>query len=457
MWLVLSPWIAWAQPRPTLGALEVTPGGFRASYDVTLAIAPDGTLSVDGRPAVDLAVPALVRERAAALGPDARLVVSADHGVPYARVVEVLDLVQSVGLPRVALEVGAAVPAVDPLSPIGREVENLDEHEYGDAFADYKPHRRDYPQNPYGSTDFTAYTRERGEWKLGVASVSYGILPRVHVGTSAVLDAFGIYNGLAKWNFARAGKVDLALAGSLYVVPITQLLRTFDADGQYEIAGQTVNEQDVFVDRITTSSLNLLTSVQVWKGWSLHGGVGWTRASAAGNLDFNDLPVVVVPGLEPIGGDLTLVPKVVGDLVDVRLATDLRFNRRDSLILQGAASVFAHARGEISGGIEGIPPELQDLEFAIGYGGTISPAASYRASIAWQFSWRKVDLRFGVGTAAIPNTWLLQAFDLSYRFGGVTRRTERKVKKAYREDRKEIDTIEEIDFAPPPVEPEGGG
>lgn len=454
-------WVLWAagalaQSPPTLSSLDVTPGGFRASYDLTVRVSPDGTLSVDGVPAVDLGVAKLVHDRAAVLGPDARAVVSADPGVPYARVIEVLDLVQSAGMQRVALEVGAAVPADDPLSPIGREVENLDEHEYGDAFHDYKPHRHQYPQNPYGSTDFTAYTRERGEWKLGLASISYGVVPRVHLGTSPVLDLLGIYNGLAKWNFVRAKRVDLALTGSLYVVPITQLLQRFDDDGSYDIAGQTIDEQDIFVDRITTSSLSLLTSLQVWKGWSLHGGVGWTRASATGNLAFNDLPVIVVPGLDPIGGDLTLVPRVVGDLVDVRVATDLRFNRRDSLILQGAASVYAHAHGEISGEIAGLPAELGDLDFAIGYGGPVTPAASYRASIAWQFSWRKVDLRFGVGTSAIPDTWLLQAFDLSYRFGGVTRRTERRVKKAYREDRKEIDTIEEIDFAPPPAD-EGGG
>lgn len=456
-------WAAWwfvARAAPTLDGLDVSPSGFRASYDLTVAIGPDGALSVDGRPAVDLGVADLVRKRAAELGPDARVVVAADVRVPYARVLEVLDLVQAVGLARVALEVGTALPPADPLSPLGHDVVNLDEQEFGDTFQAYRPKRHQYPQNPYQSTDFTAYTREPGEVRLGLAALSVGVLPRVHLGTSPMLDVVGIYNGSAKWNFARAKRLDFALAGGVYVVPVTRLLATLDDDGSGTVSG--VSQEDVFVDTVTTTSLSLTTSLQVVGGWSIHAGTAWTRARAVGNLDFNNLPQVVVPGLEPIGGDLTLVPRVRGELLDVRFATDLRFNRRDSLILQASATAWAHAQADISADLSGLPDALGGVDFAIGYGQAVSPADTYRASLAWQFSWRKVDLRFGLGAASptisagILQPWLVQAFDLAYRFGGATRRTEHKVKKAYREDRKEIETIEEIEFAPPPPEPEGG-
>ena len=56
-----------------------------------------------------------------------------------------------------------------------------------------------------GQTDFTAYTLEWGEVRLGVASVQVGVLPRVQLGTAPVLDALNVWNLNAKWNALRVG------------------------------------------------------------------------------------------------------------------------------------------------------------------------------------------------------------------------------------------------------------
>jgi hypothetical protein len=131
---------------------------------------------------------------------------------------------------------------------------------------------------------------------------------------------------------------------------------------------------------------------------------------------------VVLPGAEAIGGNATLVPKVVGELVQARVATDVRFNRRDSVILQAALPLVASARGSVSGDLEGVPRELENLDVAVIYTERLKPSKTYRASVAYQMSLRQVDLRVGFGVTGLDKplhrAWMLEVFDLAYRFGG---------------------------------------
>ena len=64
---------------------------------------------------------------------------------------------------------------------------------------------------------------------------------------------------------------------------------------------------------------------------------------------------------------------------------------------------------------------------------------TYVTSAAWQFSWKKVDLRAGLGFSNVPGAWLIQSTDLSYRFGGKTRRGERKMRRTWK--RNKADTL----------------
>ena len=70
---------------------------------------------------------------------------------------------------------------------------------------------------------------------------------------------------------------------------------------------------------------------------------------------------IVLPGLDPMGGDLEWVPRVVGELIQIRTAIDLIIAYSDALMI-----------GE-----------------------------AYRASISYPLSWKNVDLRLGIGNSPI--------------------------------------------------------
>lgn len=454
---------------PLIRKLEVTPEGYRASYDVTLYVRRDGNLFLEDDLVLDIDLAREVARVARLRGPQARVVVAADAEADYSRVVEVLDLVQSAGVGRVALEIGDAVAAHDPLFPgienptEGGDVVNLDQTNFSSELEEYHPRRHKFPQNPYAQTDFTAYTREWGEAKLGLSAFSYGILPRVQVSTAPPLLAFGILNAQAKGNFLRLGPWDAALTGLVCVVPITNLLRTVDRDGVYNIGGVEVEDKDIFVDRMTYVSFNLQNSLQIVGGWSIHAGIGYSRGTARGNLDLYNLPVIALPGLEEFGGQVALVPSVVGELIDARVATDYRFNRRDSIVFQAAQTVYGSARGSVSPNVEELPDELQgvnNLDFLVRFDGLIPWYQTLRMSLAWQFSWARVDLRLGAGYSwGVPLTWLMQSVDIAYRFGGKTRRTESVIKRGYRKDQRDLGAIDSIKIQEPNPEtppPPGG-
>ena len=111
------------------------------------------------------------------------------------------------------------------------------------------------------------------------------------------------------------------------------------------------------------------------------------------------------------------------------MATDIRFNRRDSLILRGGATFWTNV---LERGFEAPPILGLDEAFNVETGTTTPIAESYVASIAWQFSWRRIDLRVGAGVSNVPGAWILQSTDLSYRFGGKTRSSERRMKRTWK-------------------------
>ncbi len=437
MWMLA--WLAagaLAQVPSTLAGVEVTPSGHRSSYDVTMYVRDDGNLYLGDDLVLDTEVQREVR-RLYEADPNLRIVLSAGERAAYSRVVQVLDLVQSAGVGRVALEVGSAVRADDLLFPgLGSpddvtELSDLSQEELKKTVA---PRRHRFPQYPYGTTDFTAYTREKGETRVGLMDLSHGLLKDVQIGTQTLPNLFQAYNVYAKAHVLRAGRVDLAVGGKLYVVPVIDLANRFGFRTNWNIAGQKVKGKDTFVDNISYMGIDLTTSVQIAGGLSGHLGLGYGRARADGQLDFQNLPRVVLPGFDPIGGDVTLVSSVTGSLFDVRTAFDYRFNRRDSLILQAAATVYASARGGISGDIQGLPSNIENLDFIVGYGAPVPLSDTYRAAIAWQFSWRMVDLRVGIGSSAVSRMWWVQAFDLSYRFGGESRKRETDIQQGYRQN-----------------------
>lgn len=431
--------IAAAAPQPAAG-LEIAAVGERTSYDVELFVRADGNLYLADDIVLDLDV---VREleRLQAEAPDLRVVVAADEGAPHGRVVQVLQLVSEAGVGRVALEVAGVETTTteDTLFPGQAElggvaVTQLDSGLTADQLRQLKPKRHRFPQNPYASTDFTAYTVERGETRVGLFNVQHGVLPRTQVGTVPLLDLGGVLNANVKTNLMREGRIDGALFGNLYLVPFTDLVERYSEENDL---GLKEGEQ-LFTTNITVIGLGAMSSLQVTKPWSIHAGFVYNRVSAKGMFNFDDLPEVLVPGGDDAtGGEVMLVPRLIGELVQLKFATDVRFNRRDSLVLQVQAPIYAGARGAFGAEVAGIP-ELENLDFVISYSDFVSFSEAYRASLSWQFSWKHVDLRAGIGSSPIPGTWLLQAFDLSYRFGGETRREERDIRRGYRENKRDL-------------------
>lgn len=297
-----------------------------------------------------------------------------------------------------------------------------------------KPKRARLPQNPYASTDFTAYTLELGETKLGLAAITVGVLPRVQIGTVPTLDVLGVYNAQAKFNLLRAGPVDLAVGGSHYQLPV----------------GDFTGHQ---------SNVSSTLSVQITKPWSLHIGGSYATLGAQGTPDLGEVsPLILTAAGNP---DLSTAQGYVDQATNhtpvdakartasVRVATDVRLNRRDSIVLQGSAMVW----GDVDTGVDpaDLPPIL-GLDAALAatqVEGALPISQTYVASAAWQFQWKRAELRVGAGVSSVPGAWLMQSTEFAWRFGGETKRTERKMRQAWRNDKRMANKAQRKD-APAP-------
>ncbi len=411
-----------------------------AAEPVTVAIRADGTLMLGERPVDGAALASgLVAAKAAGASD---VVLMADASVDYGDVMAVITVVHDAGL-EVSQVVDTVERPPDPLFPgAGAEVMQLGTGLTPEQLNDLEPRRFKFPQNPYGTTDFTAYTLEWGEARVGLASVSYGLLPRTQVATIPLLDAVGAYNLQGKVNLMRFGPLDGAIDAQAYTFKVTDLMERLDG-GRWGISPQTIaTGQELLVADMTYLGLGFTSSLQVVGGWSLHGGVGYSRATADGTLDLQALPAIIVPGMDATGDQPVIVGDVTGEIVEARFATDFRFNRRDSLILQGVAPVYARVRGTLTGiAEEDLPPELQGTgDLMVGEGQWLPIDKTFRASLSYQVSWKRVDARLGIGMAgkSLPYSWVEQSFDLAYRFGGRTRHTESKIERGFRRNTRDL-------------------
>ncbi len=266
----------------------------------------------------------------------------------------------------------------------------------------FEPKRFLLPQNPRGQTDFTAYTLEWGEFEVGT-SLTAGVLPSTEIGTILLLDAFQIFNVEGKVDFLRIGPWDLAANANFYT------MNRPEVQGQFLSFGGT-------------------TSVILLPPWSVHVGGWYSLFNAHG-----EVPSEFVGGLlstftgSPI--DASNTPDVGLDLTakaaTAMVATDVRFNRRDSLILQARALLWRDL--VFTAGVDdGGEPLVTRTD-----SGWTDVTQSYVASLSYQLSTRHWDLRLGVGWPILNPAWITQAIELSYRFGGKTRLTERRMNKQF--------------------------
>lgn len=274
-----------------------------------------------------------------------------------------------------------------------------------------EPTRTKLDQVPRAQTDYTAYTLEWGETKIGLASITIGALPRTQIGTVPLLDALGVLNGHIKVNILRAGPFDLGLGSNYYRLQVGEFVGS-------HLGGAMV------------------TSFQLLKPWSLHLGANYAALQSSGVPDTSRLPSILTAGTDPETFQASQdgnenAWNFHGQNLRINMATDYRFNRRDSIVFQAAAIVWSN----IDRGFDA--PPILGLEDAFARAEeTSNPIGeSLVTSVSWQWAWRKMDLRLGIGYSSIPGAALLQAVDFSYRFGGKTRSSERRMNRTWKRNK----------------------
>ncbi|MDP2315666.1 MAG: hypothetical protein Q8P41_22400 [Pseudomonadota bacterium] len=262
-------------------------------------------------------------------------------------------------------------------------------------------HRR--PAHARGQTDFTAYTLEWGEVRVGLKNSGVGVLPRTQLTTQPLLDVLGAPNASMKVNALRAGPLDLSATADWGMTQDTDLFATFIG------AGATV-------------------SLQIARPWSVHGGASWMEAHVEGTPELEAFALILgeTSGVRVSPQALEAAENVLvldGHLraLTAHAATDVRLNGRDSIVLQARAVLWSEV--DVPRFFERVAPDRA---------GWVPLTSAYTVSLAWQLSWRNVDVRIGGGISSVPGAWLLNSVDLAYRFGGPTRVTERRAQVAWR-------------------------
>lgn len=289
-----------------------------------------------------------------------------------------------------------------------------------------KPKRGRLPQNPYGSIDFTAYALEWGEWRVGLGSVMVGVAPRVQLGTAPVLDALGVYNASAKANLLRLGPVDLAVGGAYYTLP-TPIFYASWAEARSTLSVRLANPWSLHV---TGSYVDIRAKGSPDTNEEIS---QWIVTQAAGD-DLSGQPESVRAEAEARAATAQTAVDAHGRAATLRVATDIRFNRRDSLVLQGSAMLWGALDTDVGSDL----PPILGLNEALDTSTEerLPIAQTYVASAAWQMQWKRLELRIGGGISSVPGAWLLQSTDLAWRFGGKTRASERRVRQAWRRDKR---------------------
>jgi hypothetical protein len=272
------------------------------------------------------------------------------------------------------------------------------------------------PQDPYRILDVSAYTLDMGEVRIGPWAAQVGVTPWLHLGTRLPLIVTGVANLHAKLHVVRRGPVDIAVFVEGAYAPTPGLLTP-------------VLSQLAFIEGyedLWTIGAGATVSIRAMEPWTLHFTLHGAHAAADVGVDLAELPDIDVDGtvLNP-----RLSPFASGQILLVRFATDLRFNRRDALILQGQVSPLVRAGllGDVE--IDGLGP----VDLGLAWLDPNAARDSWSATLSWEFHFQNADIRVGAGWSAIPGYWAVQALDVAARFGGPARKADREATLALRE------------------------
>ena len=261
------------------------------------------------------------------------------------------------------------------------------------------------------ATDYTAYTLELGEVRLGLAEVGIGVAPRVQLATTPLWYALGAWNLKTKADIFRAGPWDMALVGN--VNGLTEG-RDFQA---------------------IWTRVGMIHSFQAGKRVGIHVGGGWDHIFAMGLPSEEALRPFVWTPQRREAYDAWYATAVASDarleanqnLVTARLALDLKLTHRDAIVAQASGIAFGDSRSAVTATVDG---ELVDLPPVLGLDKILidepdpgnALANSWIAGLAYQATFRHLQVRIGGGWSAQTWAWVPATFDLSWRFGGRSRK-----------------------------------
>ena len=290
-----------------------------------------------------------------------------------------------------------------------------------------KPLPERFEQNPYLHVDFTSYTLEWGEVQVGLNTLKAGILPRTQIGTSIPMWAVGLQNVDAKVNLLRFGAFDLALEGNSISLPTPDF-------------------------RMSLTGGGLSTSVRILEPWTVHLGTQYMAFSAQGLPDLDSInPLILqMSGVDADNYRDELAADGVGfdinaDVITVRMATDIRLNRRDSWIIQAQGIVWHNIDSSSNfNDSDDIPKFLNaDEIFALQSQGVSDITKSYVVSVAHQWSWNHSYLRIGAGWSSMTEyafaPAIIQSIDYAWRFGGKSKNREGRIRKGWKENKKKLE------------------
>lgn len=260
------------------------------------------------------------------------------------------------------------------------------------------------PVDPRYETDFTAFTLSPGRVRLGLVNLDVGVFHNFDLGTTPVLFLLSAPNIHGKVTMIEEGDFAMSLQSAIvYFGP-----KTFPVSA-------------------VSYPLELKATWVVQPKWSLHAGLRVENIEATGIFGLEDLAGLLQPVL---GTDLTgNLQSAVSDsgslfggahltLLQSRFATDVRLNRRDSIIYQYQG--YFHLNARIDAGYQN---EAGDL--SVGASAKLSEFLGKNAigthSLSWQFSWEHNVLRLGIGIpsggGAVPFQALTQAIEFYHLFG----------------------------------------
>ena len=282
------------------------------------------------------------------------------------------------------------VPDGPPPAPKGRDIPRYAPGEW-----------KHVPVDPRFETDYTAYTVEHHLVRVGTTNLDYGLLDNAQVGTSPWLWLFGVANARAKVTAIQTDKVDVALEAGA--------------------AGLVLPQDNGSTLRLYSYPITVTGSWILDRGFSVHGGWRWEQVDVQGAFDLDTLAVALANGLGLdleqelstwLDGTGALYGGAHVGIGQARLGVDIRLNRRDSIIV--LTRRYMTLRGRVDAGYA-----TDDESLTAGAAvHVVEPLDGYfgaTTTLAWQFTWPRVRLRFGIpinGEGALPMLWIPQAFEL---------------------------------------------